>query len=204
MKNRVTELKKTLDTLKQQHKENIFENRYKNNEMIRKIESLKSTIKKVKKTIKFNQNKKINLSDNSLMCSIHSLPLNVICVNDHKKICGQCALNDIHLDHQIIPEQKFIEYVDELVKIFQQIENNQNDNIDINEIKANIILEKKSNSEKKFYNEIIDTQLFQQFTQNVVNEDVGYFNNKIALKELGRKNKEKNNLKNEKIEKQEI
>ena len=50
MKNRVTELKKTLDTLKQQHKENIFENRYKNNEMIRKIESLKNTIKKVKKT----------------------------------------------------------------------------------------------------------------------------------------------------------
>jgi len=50
MKNRVTELKKTLDTLKQQHKENIFENRYKNNEMIRKIEELKSTIKKVKKT----------------------------------------------------------------------------------------------------------------------------------------------------------
>ena len=50
MKNRVTELKKTLDTLKQQHKENIFENRYKNNEMIRKIEALKTTIKKVKKT----------------------------------------------------------------------------------------------------------------------------------------------------------
>ena len=50
MKNRVTELKKTLDTLKQQHKENIFENRYNNNEMIRKIETLKSTIKKVKKT----------------------------------------------------------------------------------------------------------------------------------------------------------
>ena len=65
-----------------------------------------------------------------------------------------------------------------------------------------LFLEKKSNSEKKFYNEIIDTQLFQQFTQNVVNEDVGYFNNKIALKELGRKNKEKNNLKNEKIEKE--
>ena len=58
-----------------------------------------------------------------------------------------------------------------------------------------LFLEKKSNSEKKFYNEIIDTQLFQQFTQNVVNEDVGYFNNKIALKELGRKNKEKKNRK---------
>ncbi len=50
MKNRVTELKKTLDTLKQQHKENIFQNRYNNNEMIRKIEELKSTIKKVKRS----------------------------------------------------------------------------------------------------------------------------------------------------------
>lgn len=88
------------------------------------------------------------------MCSIHSLPLNVICVNDHKKICGQCALNDIHLDHQIIPEQKFIEYVDELVKIFQQIENNQNDNIDINEIKANIILEKIDNKIERSKNKI--------------------------------------------------
>ena len=56
-----------------------------------------------------------------------------------------------------------------------------------------LFLEKKPNNEKNFYNEIIDTQLFQQFTQNVVNEDVGYFNNKIAIKELGRKTKEKNN-----------
>ena len=44
---------------------------------------------------------------------------------------------------------------------------------------------------KKIYSEILDTQLFQQFTQNVVNEDVGYFNNKITLKELGKKAKEK-------------
>ena len=29
-----------------------------------------------------------------------------------------------------------------------------------------LYLEKKSNNEKKFYNEILDTQLFQQFTQN--------------------------------------
>ena len=64
-----------------------------------------------------------------------------------------------------------------------------------------LFLEKKPNNEKNFYNEIIDTQLFQQFTQNVVNEDVGYFNNKIAIKELGRKTKEKNNSK-EKIEKE--
>ena len=65
-----------------------------------------------------------------------------------------------------------------------------------------LFLEKKSNSEKKFYNEIVDTQLFQQFTQNVVNEDVGYFNNKIAIKELGRQSVQKKINKNEKIERE--
>ena len=108
----------------------------------------------VKKTIKFNQNKKINISDNSSICLIHSLPLNVICVNDHQKICGQCALNNEHLDHQIITEQKFIEYVDELVKVFQQIENNQNNNIDVNNIKTNIILEKIENKIERSKNKI--------------------------------------------------
>ena len=51
-----------------------------------------------------------------------------------------------------------------------------------------LFMEKRKN-EKKFYNEILDTQLFQQFTQNVINEDVGYFNSKIALREENKKNK---------------
>ena len=67
----------------------------------------------IKKIIKFG--KKLKFSKNSLICSVHSLPLNIICVNDQQKICSQCALNNIHLNHQIIPENKFIEYVDELV-----------------------------------------------------------------------------------------
>ena len=108
----------------------------------------------VKKTIKFNQNKKINISDNSSICLIHSLPLNVICENDHQKICGQCALNNEHLEHQIITEQKFIEYVDELVKVFQQIENNQNNNIEVSDIKTNIILEKIENKIERSKNKI--------------------------------------------------
>jgi hypothetical protein len=61
-----------------------------------------------------------------------------------------------------------------------------------------LFLDKKPNNEKKFYNEILDTQLFQQFTQNVVNEDVNYFNNKITLHELGKKAKQKKNLQIEK------
>ena len=61
-----------------------------------------------------------------------------------------------------------------------------------------LFIEKKPNNEKNFYNEILDTQLFQQFTQNVVNEDVNYFNKKITLRELGKKSKEKKNLRIEK------
>ena len=57
-------------------------------------------------------------------------------------------------------------------------------------------MEKKT-KDKNFYNEILDTQLFQQFTQNVVNEDVGYFNYKITLKE--EKKKGNNDFKNKEI-----
>ena len=42
-----------------------------------------------------------------------------------------------------------------------------------------LFLQKIPNSDKKFYDEIIDTQLFQQFTQNVIKEDYDYFNYKI-------------------------
>ena len=37
-----------------------------------------------------------------------------------------------------------------------------------------------NNNDKHFYDEFIETQLFQQFTQNVINSDIDYFNNKIA------------------------
>ena len=51
-----------------------------------------------------------------------------------------------------------------------------------------LFIEKKK-ADKDFYNELLDTQLFQQFTQNIINEEVQYFNYKIALKEEGKKNK---------------
>ena len=61
-----------------------------------------------------------------------------------------------------------------------------------------LFIEKKPSNERNFYNEILDTQLFQQFTQNVVNEDVNYFNNKITLHELGKKKRKKSISKIEK------
>jgi hypothetical protein len=51
-----------------------------------------------------------------------------------------------------------------------------------------LFIEKKK-TDKNFYNELLDTQLFQQFTQNIINEEVQYFNYKIGLKEEGKKNK---------------
>ena len=86
MKNRVTELKKTLDTLKQQHKENIFENRYKNNEMIRKIEALKSTIKKVKKTINGDQKNSNAITEIFASQTVKKLMMENISVKDKIKV----------------------------------------------------------------------------------------------------------------------
>ena len=106
----------------------------------------------IKKIIKFG--KKLKYSKNSLICSIHSLPLNIICVNDQQKICSQCALNNIHLNHQIIPENKFIEYVDELVKVYQEIESNLNIYGNIHNINSSLILEKIEKKINKYKNNI--------------------------------------------------
>ena len=53
--------------------------------------------------------------------------------------------------------------------------------------------QKQQKNYEKFYNEVLDTQLFQQFTQNVVNDEVGYFNTKIAKRENKEESKEKKN-----------
>ena len=56
-----------------------------------------------------------------------------------------------------------------------------------------LFMEKQQKNYEKFYNEVLDTQLFQQFTQNVVNDEVGYFNTKIAKRENKEESKEKKN-----------
>ena len=43
----------------------------------------------------------------------------------------------------------------------------------------NLFLEKIPKADKKFYDEFIDTQLFQLFTQNIVNDELNYFKYKI-------------------------
>ena len=106
----------------------------------------------IKKTIKFN--KKLQFTNNSLICSIHSLPLNVICVNDRQKICSQCALNNLHLEHQIITETKFMDYVNELFKILQEIEINKNSYAEMSDINTSFILEEIENKIDFYKNDI--------------------------------------------------
>ena len=82
-------------------------------------------------------------------CNIHSLPLNIICIDERKKICSQCALNDIHSNHQIITEKDFIINIDKLIDLFQEIDNNQikylsiNNTINVKNILDNIFIKIK-------------------------------------------------------------
>ena len=60
------------------------------------------------------------------------------------------------------------------------------------------------NNEKKFYNEIIDSQLFQQFTQNIIKEDFNYLYNKLALREKEKEQNKKDKKKKKEKEEPEI
>ena len=84
----------------------------------------------VKKTVKVNKlpeyKSRENTSSTLSLCPTHSLPLNVICINEKKKICSQCALNKIHINHKIITEKDFIQYIEELSKIYNNLEINHN------------------------------------------------------------------------------
>ena len=62
-----------------------------------------------------------------------------------------------------------------------------------------LFLETVPINEKPFYEEIIDTQLFQQFTQNIIKEDYNYFYNRKELREIensDKKEKIQNNTEN--------
>ena len=91
------------------------------------IQSMKNYY--VKKTVKVkgskNENNNFDII-NSQMCNKHSLPLNMICITENIKICAKCALNNDHLYHKIISQKEYLEYINELDKIYNIIENNEN------------------------------------------------------------------------------
>ena len=54
----------------------------------------------------------------------------------------------------------------------------------------NLFMQTVKKNEKSFYENFLDSQLFEQFTQNILNSDCNYFNEKIEI--YGKKEKEKN------------
>ena len=74
----------------------------------------------------------INKNSSQCSCEIHSLPMNIICIDERKKICSQCALNDIHSTHQIITEKDFLFNINKLIDLFQEIDRNQIKYLSIN------------------------------------------------------------------------
>ena len=58
-----------------------------------------------------------------------------------------------------------------------------------------LFLETIPNCDKKFYSDLIDTQLFQNFTQNIIKEDFDYYFNKLNFKEKERESKKEKKTK---------
>ena len=97
----------------------------------------------VKKSVKVNKLPEFKNKDlyDTPKCNIHSLPLNIICIDEKIKICSQCALTKNHLNHKIIIEKDFIQYIEELSKIYTNIEINQNKYINIDNNNFSVIEE---------------------------------------------------------------
>ena len=90
---------------------------------------------------------RVNLGEkNSQICNIHTLPLNVICIDERKKICSQCALNNEHVNHQIITENEFMNNIDNLIDLFQEVDNNQIKYLNFNSINTKSTLDKIGNN----------------------------------------------------------
>ena len=86
------------------------------------------------------------LSNNkNQICAKHSLPSNIICIDEKKKICSQCALNNEHVNHQIMTEIEFMNNIDNLIDLFHEVDNNQIKYLNFNEINTKLILDKISN-----------------------------------------------------------
>ena len=67
-----------------------------------------------------------------------------------------------------------------------------------------LFLSSVPNNEKRFYEEIIESQLFQQFTQNIIKEDFNYLYKKLALREIENNNKKDKKKKKEKNKEEEV
>ena len=61
-------------------------------------------------------------NDNISICPMHSMPNNIICINDKIKMCVICSKNNLHINHQVLTEDELLKQIEKLIDIYQEIE----------------------------------------------------------------------------------
>ena len=89
-------------------------------------------------------------------------------------------LSELHLKIRNVFIEMFVEMFHDIDKYLCFLD----DDVVFNK---NLFMETIPKEDKKFYDEFIDTQLFQLFTQNIVNDDLNYF--KSMINEYNKNNK---------------
>jgi hypothetical protein len=137
----------------------------------------------VKKTVKVNKltDKGNNNNNKNIMCNIHLLPLDIICIDEKEKICRQCALSKNHLNHKIVTEKDYYRYIEELTKIYNEIKINENKYNNIN-----------NNNDFSVVGEIDDLLLkteknLTELKNNIINNINEQFNTILNFIDLRRK-----------------
>ena len=118
-----------------------FSNVNTKNDYIRKSSTLRTSLKR---------------APSIQICSTHSLPLDVICIDEKIKVCSQCALEPQHFKHTIITDEEFMNQIDSLIDLFSEVDINLLNYNEKENISTKKVLESIDNSIdklKKYVNE---------------------------------------------------
>lgn len=121
------------------------------NDFLRKSSTLRSSLKR---SVSFH------------LCSIHSIPLDVICIEDKTKICSQCALSSTHSTHTLVTDEEFMNQIDKLIDMFDEIDTTIKSFTNKNNVSAKDVLSK--------FNDKINEMI--QSVENIVNDVIKSIN----------------------------
>lgn len=99
-------------------------------------------------------------------CSIHSLPLDVICMEEKIKICSQCALSSSHSMHTLLTDDEFMNQIDNLIDMFDIVDSTMKSFTNKENVSAKDVLNKFNNK----INEMI------HIVENTINDIINVIN----------------------------
>ena len=147
---------------------NSFSNQIKHTKSNKNIQSPEKYY--IKKTVKAN----------TPTCNIHFLPLDMICLNENIKLCNKCALDKAHWNHEIITDNEFMGYINELNIIYDTMEKNEKMYINCNQ-KFFEIIENINDKFIKMENQIVEIK------KDIINKINHYFIDLLNFINLRRK-----------------